>query len=33
MEITEINPDLDTARPMQKVISQLIQNIFTHKDL
>jgi arginase len=33
MEITEINPDLDTARPMQKVISQLVQNIFTHKEL
>lgn len=33
MEITEINPDLDTERPMQKVISQLVQNIFTHKEL
>lgn len=33
MEITEINPDLDTQKPMQHVISELLQNIFTHKEL
>lgn len=33
MEITEINPDLDTRKPMQHVISELVQNIFTHKEL
>lgn len=33
LEITEINPDLDSERPMQKVIAQLVQNIFTHKEL
>ncbi|MES2560368.1 MAG: arginase [Bacteroidota bacterium] len=33
LEITEINPDLDTRKPMQQVISGLVQNIFTHKEL
>ncbi|MES2779375.1 MAG: arginase [Bacteroidota bacterium] len=33
MEITEINPDLDTHKPMQKVISGLVQNIFAPKEL
>ena len=33
LEITEINPDLDLKKPMQHVISELVQNIFTHKEL
>jgi arginase len=33
LEITEINPDLDHQKPMHKVIAQLLQNIFTHKEM
>ena len=28
IEITEINPDLDTIKPMHKVISQLVQDVY-----
>ena len=28
LEITEINPSLDEARPMQKIIAKLIETVF-----